>query len=233
MLPGAAAGVSFPLIRPWRATRDAGTCPVEGRQGARTPRVVGVTIGSTTHLALLIAAKVHGLAEGTDYILKNMAPPDIITMPKGMDVVGMWEPNVLLMTEFRKNAKIIDLINNYEFFNGYSYMRGEIEEHAPDVVQAYTDAFVEARLYARCKPADAIAAFAADPSQRGRDPKLIERDAEIHVLDPKPTQIYPFEDAGGWWIPLELYQAGIMSDAGVLRRRYTTDDFKAVFRPSI
>lgn len=208
-----------------------GLADLKGGKVLGRPAVVGVTIGSTTHLALLIAAKVHDLKEGTDYILKNTAPADIITMPKGLDVVGIWEPNVLLMTEFRKNAKIIDLINNYEFFNGYSYMRGEIEENAPDVVQAYTDAFMEARLYARYKPADVIAAFAADPSQRGRDPKMIERDATIHVLDPKPTQAYPFENAGGFWIPLELFQAGVMSDAGVLRRRYTEEDFKAVFRP--
>lgn len=208
-----------------------GLAGLKGGKVLGRPAIVGVTIGSTTHLALLIAAKVLGLKDGVDYIMKNTAPADIITMPKGLDVVGIWEPNVILMTEFLKNAKIIDLINNYEFFNGYSYMRGEIEEHAPDVVQAYTDAFIEARLYARYKPEETVAAFAADPSQQGRNPKLVQRDAEIYVFDPKPTQGFPFEDAGGWWIPLELYQAGIMTDAGVLRRRYTADDFKTVFRP--
>jgi sulfonate transport system substrate-binding protein len=40
-----------------------------------------------------------------------------------------------------------------------------------------------------------------------------------------------FEDTEGLWTPLELYQSGVMADAGVLKRRYTEADFKAVFRP--
>ncbi len=219
------------FLAPLDSPLKNGLADLKGGKALGRPGVVGITIGSTTHLALLIAAKVLGLEENKDYIMKNMAPADIITMPKGIDVVGMWEPNVILMTEFLKNAKIVDLINNYEFFNGYSYMRGELEEGAPDVVQAYVDAFVEAQLYTRLKSAEVMAGFAADPSQRGRDPKLIERDATIHLLNPKPTRNYVFEDTGGLWIPLELFQSAIMSDAGVLRRRYTEADFKAVLRP--
>ncbi|HVO86971.1 MAG TPA: hypothetical protein VMV45_00395 [Casimicrobiaceae bacterium] len=196
------------------------------------PAVCGVTIGSTNHLGLLIAAKVLGLEEGKDYVLKNTGPADILTMPKGIDVTAMWEPNVLLMTEFRKNARILELVDTYEIFNGYSYARGEMEEGAPDVLQAYADAFVEARLITRLKPQEVLAAFAADASQRGRDPKLIERDTQIHVLDPKPTLNYVFENTRGFWIPLETYQAGVMADANVLKRRYTDADFKSVLRSS-
>ena len=194
--------------------------------------VCGVTIGSTNHLGLLIAAKALGLEEGKDYVVKNVGPADILTMPKGIDVTAMWEPNVLLMTEFRKNARILEPVDTYEIFNGYSYARGELEQGAPDVLQAYVDAFVEARLIARLKHDEVLAAFAADPSQRGRDPKLIERDAQIHVLDPKPTLNYVFENTRGFWIPLETYQAGVMADANVLKRRYTDADFKAVLRPA-
>lgn len=196
------------------------------------PAVCGITIGSTNHLGLLIAAKVLGLQENRDYVIKNMAPPDIITMPKGIDVTAIWEPNVLLMTEFLNNARILELVDTYEVFNGYSYVRGEIEQNAPDVLQAYADAFVEARLLARLKPDEILDAFAAHPSQRGRDPKLIRRDAEIHVLNPKPTLNYPFENAKGFWINLEVYQAGVMSDAGILKRRYTDADFRNVLRPA-
>lgn len=197
----------------------------------KRPAECGITVGSTNHLGLLIAAKVLGLKEGSDFVIKNMAPPDILTMPKGVDVTGMWEPNVLLMTEFRKNAKILEPIDTYEVFNGYSYIRGEIEQNAPDVIQAYVDAFLEARLLARLKSKELLAAFAAHDSQRGRDPKLIERDAEIHVLNPKPTLNYPFEDAKGFWGNLEAYQAGVMTDAGVLKRRYTDAEFKSILRP--
>jgi len=197
----------------------------------KRPAVIGVSIGSSQHLGLIVAAKVLGLEEGKDFLTKNSIAPDMITMPSGLDVVVMFEPNVILMEEFIKNARVIDLTDNYAFFNGYSYMRGEIEEGAPDVVQAYMDALIESLLYARLKPADSVAAFSEDDSQRGRNPKLIERDAIIHVFNPKPTKYYPFEDVNGLWVQLEAYQAGILAEAGVLRRRYAEQDIKAVFRP--
>jgi len=208
-----------------------GLADLKDQKVLKRPAVCGITIGSTNHLGFLIAVKVLGLQEGKDYVIKNTGPAEIITMPKGIDVTGIWEPNVILMTEFLKNARILELIDRYEVFNGYSYIRGEIEQNAPDVIQAYTDAFVEARLLARLKSQEVIDALAADPSQRGRDPKLIARDAEIHVLNPKPTLNYPSENARGFWIDLEVYQAGVMADANVLKRRYTADDFKAVLRP--
>ena len=232
-----AAVASYPaqrqafLVPPDSPLRN-GLADLKGQKVLGREAVCGVTIGSTNHLGFLIAAKVLGLEEGKDYVMKNTGPADIITMPKGIDVTAMWEPNVLLMTEFRKNARILESVDTYEIFNGYSYARGELEEGAPDVLQAYTDAFVEARLIARLKPDEVLTAFSADPSQRGRDPKLIARDAQIHVLDPKPTLNYVFENTRGFWIPLETYQAGVMADAKVLQRRYTDADFKAVLRPA-
>lgn len=208
-----------------------GLVDLKGQKVLGRPAVCGITIGSTNHLGLLIAAKVLGLEEGKDYVIKNTGPADILTMPQGMDLTAIWEPNVLLMTEFRKNARILELVDTYEVFNGYSYARGELEQHVPDVLQAYTDAFVEARLLARLKSDEVLAAFAGHPSQRGRDPEFIKRDAQIHVLNPKPTLNYPFENSKGFWIPLETYQAGVMADAGVLKRRYTEEDFKSVLRP--
>jgi len=204
---------------------------LKGQKVLKRPAVWAVTIGSTTHLGMLIAAKLHGLEENTDYVPRNVGPNDIIAMPKGIDISAIWEPNVILMTEFLKNARILELIDSYEVFNGYSYLRGEIEQNAPDVVQAYVDAFVEARLLARLKQKEVVDLLAADPSQRGRNPALIARDAEIHVFNPKPTLSFPFENTRGFWIPLEQYQAGVMTDANVLKSRYTDANFKAVLRP--
>ena len=208
-----------------------GMAELKGQKVLGRPAVFGTTIGSTPHLGILIAAKILGLEEGKDFVMKNTAPAEIITMPKGIDIIGTWEPNVIMMTEFLKNARILELIDTYEFFNGYSYMRGEIEDNAPDVVQAYVDAFVEAQLLARLKSKEVLAAFIADPSQRGRDPKFIERDMEVHILNPKPTKSVPFENTQGFWIPLEMYQGSVMADAGILKSRYTEADFKSVMRP--
>lgn len=231
-----AAVAAFPAQRqaflvPPDSPLKAGLIELKEARVLKRPAVCGVTIGSTPHLGLLIAAKVLGLQEGRDFVIKGLGPGDIITMPRGIDVVGIWEPNVLLMTEFRKNARILELVDRYQVFNGYSWARGELEEGAPDVLQAYTDAMIEARLIARHKPEEVLAALVAHPSQRGRDPELIRRDLEIHILGPKPTINYPHENAGGFWIPLESFQANVMADAGVLTRRYTEADFKAVLRP--
>lgn len=198
----------------------------------KRPAVVGTTLGSAQHLGLILAAKVLGLEEGRDYVIKNATPPDLIAMPDGIDIVVMFEPNVILMEEFLKNARVIDLTDNYEVFNGYSYVRGEIDQRAPDVIQAYVDAMVEANLFVHRYPQETIAAFAEDPSQRGRNPKLIERDAMTHVVGPKPTVQFPFEDTDGFWISLEQFQADAMADAGILRRKYSVADFKSVLRPA-
>jgi sulfonate transport system substrate-binding protein len=208
-----------------------GMIDLKDQEVLKRPAVCGITIGSSNHLGLLIAAKVLDLKEGKDFVVKNVGPADIITMPKGIDVTAIWEPNVLLMTEFLKNARILELMDNYEFFNGYCYIKGEIEQNAPDVIQAYTDAFVEARLIAKLKADEVLEAFVNDPSQRGRDPAFIRRDAEIHVLDPKPTLNYPFLNAEGFFIGLATYEAGVMTDAGILTRKYTTEDFLAILRP--
>lgn len=197
----------------------------------RRPAVCGVTIGSTNHLALLIAANILGLVEGKDFMLKNIGPADIITMPAGIDVTGIWEPNVLLMTEFLKNARILEQMEPYKFDNGYSYIRGEIAENAPDIAQAYVDAFVEARLMIRQKPEEFLVAFVAHESQRGRNPDLLKRDVEVHILNPKPTLSYPFKSNDGFFAGIEAYQAGVMTKAGVLRRSYTADDFLKLIRP--
>ncbi|AHB08277.1 hypothetical protein U875_05185 [Pandoraea pnomenusa 3kgm] len=204
---------------------------LKGQKVLKRPAVVGVTIGSTNHLGLLIAAKTLGLKEGDDFIVKNLGPGDIITMPKGVDVVGIWEPNVLMMTDQLKNARVLEPIDRYEIFNGYSYVRGELETGAPDVIQAYSDALVEARLIARLRRDAVLKELIADPSQRGRDAALIRRDAEIHVLNPKPTINYPFEHTKGFWTDLEVFQAGVMNDSGILKRRYTAADMASVLRP--
>jgi sulfonate transport system substrate-binding protein len=205
---------------------------LKGQKVLKRPAVIGVTVGSTNHLGLLIAAKTLNLKEGADFIIKNMGPADIIAMPAGIDVVGIWEPNVLFMTEVRKNVRILELIDRYEVFNGYSYMRGELEQNAPDVVQAYLDAFIEAKLIIRANPDQLISDLTKDVSQRGRDENLIRRDVLIHVVDPKPTLNYVFENSRGFYIDLEIFQAGVMHDAGVLKRRYTADEFRAVLRPN-
>lgn len=208
-----------------------GLSELKGQSLLKRPAVVALPIGSILHQAFLSGVKLHGLKEGQDYTLKNAQLEDILTMPQGVDLFGIWEPNVIMMEEFLKNARVVEVLDKYLVSNGYSYLRGELEQNAPDVVQAYADAFVEARLIAKQKTDEMLAAFAQDPSQRGRDPKLIARDAQVHVIDPKPTLNIPFRNARGFWAPLEAVQASILTDAGILKRRFTEADFETILRP--
>jgi ABC-type nitrate/sulfonate/bicarbonate transport system substrate-binding protein len=225
--PGQRQAFLVPLDSPLKSS----LAELKGQRVLKRPAVVGVTIGSTNHLGFLIAVKTLGLKEGEDFIVKNLGPGDIMTMPKGIDVTGIWEPNVLAMTDHIKNARVLEPIDRYEIHNGYSYVRGELETGAPDVIQAYADALVEARLIARLKPDTIVNEMVVDPSQRGRDHGLIRRDAEIHVFNPKPTINYPFENSKGFWTDLEVFQAGVMYDAGILKRKYTAGDMASVMRP--
>jgi len=51
------------------------------------------------------------------------------------------------------------------------------------------------------------------------------------VFDPKPTINYPFVNTKGFWTDLEVYQANIMAEAGVLTRQYSAKDMATVLRP--
>ena len=210
---------------------QSGLADLKDQAAFGRPAVIGAPIGAIVHQALLSGAKVHGLREGVDFVISNVQLEDILAMPEGIDAFCVWEPNVLLMEEFLKTARVVENLDRYLISNGYSYLRGEIEENAPDVVQAYTDAFVEARLLAKARPEESVQAFIDDPSQRGRDPGLIARDAEIHVLNPPPTLNYPFINAKGFWAELESIQTQILVDAGVLRHGNTPEDFESILRP--
>ena len=71
-----------------------------------------------------------------------------------------------MMVEERKNGRIIDSIFPYNMYEGQFYVRSEIVENAPDVVQAFSDAFAEATLWIRLNPEKA-----ARPDGRGPEPE--------------------------------------------------------------
>lgn len=194
--------------------------------------VIGITVGSGADLALAVAADTLGLKEGKDYIKKNTAPGDILPMPRGIDVTAIWEPYLRLMTEFHRNARVIDEGSSYILANAYSCIRGEIAEAAPDVVQAYVDALVESLLYVRWARQEVVAAArAGNRFLLAMDEKLLERDAEIHTAWPKPTKNYPFVDANGFWASVEALNARTMTKTGFLQRAVPEEAIRDVLRP--
>lgn len=207
--------------------------PLESLQDLKEQKVLGhpanwaVTFGSTNHLSAILAASALGLEQGRDYVLQNTTPEDIITLPQGIDVTGIWEPNVQRMSEINENARLLQ----WDYFltqNGYGYIRGEIEENAPDVVQAYVDAFVESQLWMRRYPDEAVANYQQAPESRGKEPELIRGQAELYNLSLKPTKNYIY-DGSFFWAPIEAFNSQAGVDAGILEDKFSEDDFRKVF----
>src|SRR5207245_1690391 len=84
----------------------------------------------------------RGLEEKQDFSLRSLPPGELATMPKGLDVTTIWEPHASNSVEVLKTSRRLESLNPYYLYSGYYYTRREVEENAPDVAQALTDAFV-------------------------------------------------------------------------------------------
>ena len=111
--------------------------------------MIGIVTGSSAEFYFTQAAEVLGLTIGKDVILKNMPIADQITMARGIAAVVPWEPSVTIITDERKTGREIDTVFPYNFYEGRFYVRQELIDNVPDVVQAISDAFMEATLWIR------------------------------------------------------------------------------------
>lgn len=224
--PAQLQGFMVPPNSPLKSLRDLKDAKVLGR-----PAVYGVTIGSTPQIGWEIAVDTLGLTPDKDFKIANLSPPDIVTMPNGIDVVGIWEPLVSQMTRLIKNARVLEPIGKYEFFSGYTYMRGELAESAPDVVQAYVDAFVEAQIWMNKHQSEALAMLEKQPGAAGQNPALLKQQADSYNFWPKPTKNYPFKDVHGFWIGVQEYQSNVAHKNGHLKQELSRSDFETAMRP--
>lgn len=224
--PAQLQGFMVPLNSPLKSLSD-----LKDQKVLKRPAVYGVTIGSTPQLGWQIACSTLGLVQDKDYKIANLSPPDIITMPAGIDIVGIWEPLVSQMLLIHKNARMLEPIGKYEFFSGYSYIRGEIAENAPDVIQAYTDAFVEAQLWADKHQSEALEMLVKQPLASAQNPALLKQQANLYNFWPKPTKNYPFKDTHGFFSGLLEYQSSIAHQQGFLKADLSKADFENALRP--
>jgi ABC-type nitrate/sulfonate/bicarbonate transport system substrate-binding protein len=224
--PAQLQGFMVPPNSPLKSLSD-----LKDQKVLKRPAVYGVTIGSTPQLGWQIASTTLGLTQDKDYKLANLSPADIITMPAGIDVAGIWEPLVSQMTLINKNARVLEPTGRYEFFSGYSYIRGEIAESAPDVIQAYVDAFVEAQLWADKNQSAALAMLIKQPLAAAQNPKLLKQQANLYNFWPKPTKNYPFKDTHGFWTGVLEYQSSVAHQYGFLKQQLTSADFEKTLRP--
>ena len=172
-----------PLDSPVKSLKDL--------KGGAEPATIGIVTGSSSEFYFQMAAQVHGLQLGKDVILKNMPPGEQMAMPKGISGVVPWDPTPTMMVEERKNGRIVDSIFPYNMYEGNFYVRQELIDNAPDVVQAFADAYVEATLWIRLNPQKAADLMAEDPNLKNFSKAILLQQIVAYNNLYKPTYIYP------------------------------------------
>ena len=110
-------------------------------KGSNPPATIGIVTGSSAEFYFTQAAEVVGLQIGKDVILKNMPPAEQTTDGQGHRRGGAMGTVGTIMKE-RKTGREVDTIFPYNFYEGMFYVRQELIDNVPDVVQAISDAFM-------------------------------------------------------------------------------------------
>lgn len=166
-------------------------------KGSNPPATIGIVTGSSAEFYFTQAAEVVGLQIGKDVILKNMPPGEQLLMAKGIGAVVPWEPSVTIITDDRKTGREADTIFPYNFYEGMFYVRQELIDNVPDVVQAISDAFMEATLWIRLNPDKAADFLAAEPMLKVFGKPLLLQQTQLYNNLYKPTYSFPFAKLWG------------------------------------
>ncbi|MFM8256489.1 MAG: ABC transporter substrate-binding protein [Polynucleobacter sp.] len=170
---------------------------IDDFKNRKEPATIGIVTGSSAEFYIQAAAKVHGIVVGKDIILKNMPPGEQMAMPKGIDAVVPWDPTPSIMVNERKNARIINDSFPYNIYGSSFYVRQEVIDNAPDVVQAFTDAIVEATLWIRKNPDEAVKAMQEDPNLKNFSPLILRQQIDSYNNLYKPTYLHPLPQFWG------------------------------------
>jgi ABC-type nitrate/sulfonate/bicarbonate transport system substrate-binding protein len=170
------------LVRP-----DSPLRSIQDLRNGPGPVVIGTLLGSFLEFYISAAASVHGLRLNQDYRLAGMTLREAQFLPKGVDAVVSYDPFVSVMVS-RGVGRVIDDAFPYYFNKGYDFVRAEIHENAPDVVQALADAMLEATLIYRLDPDAAARIYHADQRVSSAYPFDVFRDQiRKYMLLYKPT----------------------------------------------
>lgn len=225
--PALTHAATVPLDSPLKSLAD-----LKGQKVLKRPAVVGTTTGSTNHFGFIAAAAYLGLKQDEDYTLRSTPPGDLAAGPKGIDVFTIWEPHVSYSTDVLKVTRLLEPLDPYYIYSGYSYLRQEIEDNAPDVVQLATDAFIEAVLWAKANQDKAIADLASQPAYGRLGLPLITKMSQRYLFWPKPTVYYPFADPNGIWPKEESRISQWAYDTGASKNLVTNNDWLRIRKTS-
>jgi sulfonate transport system substrate-binding protein len=166
-------------------------------KGSNPAATIGLVTGSSAEFYVRLAALAHDVHIGTDIILKNMPPAEQLLLPHGLSAVVAWEPTASMMIKSRKNGRVIDQIYPYSFFQGNFFVRKELVDNVPDVVQALSDAYAEAVLWIRRYPEQTVDLMLGNPQLKNFPKDVLLGQVEAYNNFYKPTHIYPHAEFWG------------------------------------
>ena len=164
---------------------------IKDLKGSNPPATIGLVTGSSAEFYFQMATQMNDIQIGKDVVLKNMPPGEQMAMPRGLAGVVAWDPTPAMMVDERKNGKIIDAIFAYNMYEGQFYVRSELVENVPDVVQAFSDAFAEATLWTRLYPDKAAELMGEDPNLKNYSKAILLQQIQAYNNLYKPTYVYP------------------------------------------
>lgn len=197
-------------------------------KGSNPPATIGIVTGSSSEFYFTQAAEVVGLQIGKDVILKNMPPAEQMLMPRGIGGIVPWEPSVTITADIRKVGREVDTIFPYNMFAGLFYVRQELIDNVPDVVQAISDSFMEASLWIRLHPDKTADYLAAEPMLKVFGKDLLLQQVELYNNLYKPTYSYPFAKL---WGEEDARIAKWLKDRNRITKALSAKDYEQSFAP--
>lgn len=182
--------------------------------------VIGTTLGSYAEFYL---RSIPGLK----YHIAGMGMRDAQVIPQGVDAVAIWDPHLSFALEKGLGRKL-DNVYPWYFPTAYEFARGEIAEHAPDVMQALADATEEALLAVRADPDRAAKVYCEDPRAKAWSPADVRTQIDRYLTLYKPTYKYLNAD---FWATEDARVVAAQFDAGRLTHKRTAEELKTNFAP--
>lgn len=189
--------------------------------------VIGLVTGSSGEFFFQSILKSEGL-RSSDFILRNLTPPDITLMPEGLDAAVLWDPWVAIMTEERNNARVIETQYRYNLYNAFVWLSTDLIENAPDVAQAFVDMFVESVLFSREDPGGAKAFYKEDPASANFSPATLSVlvDKVMNTYKPTWMGVYP-----EFWATENAEVARFLYDSERIDDLVTREDYENTMEP--
>ncbi|MBY0438365.1 MAG: NrtA/SsuA/CpmA family ABC transporter substrate-binding protein [Burkholderiales bacterium] len=199
-----------------------------GNPATKEPWVIGIATGSSAEFYLQLSLASNKLVIGKDVTFRNMPPPEQALLPRGIDAIVPWDFTNSLVINERKTGRPIDVHYPYVIYLGVTYVRQELVDNVPDVVQALTDAIAESQLWIRLNPERTVDALLQDPNLKLVPRTLLAQQVAEYNNQFKPTYLYPHTS---FWFRENDRTVNWLYETKRMKTPLLEKEFQAVFRP--